>query len=67
MLDQTQKPRSFGVDDKPSYPNCGKRLSLTGRGPHIDYELRYERQIFTCFGCDQEFDRIIEAEGNNPD
>jgi hypothetical protein len=36
------------------------------RGPDPDYGLRYERQIFTCFGCDQEIERVVDANANNP-
>jgi hypothetical protein len=66
MLNQLPKPRGFGVDDKPPCSNCAGRMSLTRRGPRPDYGLRYERQIFTCFGCDQEVERIVDANANNP-
>jgi hypothetical protein len=66
MLNQLPKPRRFGVDDKPPCSNCAGRMSLTRRGPAPDYGLRYERQIFTCFGCDQEVERVVDANANNP-
>ena len=66
MLTQLPKPRRFGVDDKPPCPNCGRRMSLPRRGPDPDYGLRYERQMFTCFGCDQEIERVVDANANNP-
>ena len=66
MLNQVPQPRRFGVDDKPPCPNCGRRMSLTRRGPDPDYGLRYERQMFTCFGCDQEIERVVDANANKP-
>ena len=63
MFDQLQKPRRFGVDDKPSCPKCHEPMSLTRRGPHADYNLQYERQTFTCFGCGHEIERVVDALG----
>jgi hypothetical protein len=66
MLNQPRNPRGFGVGDKPPCSNCAGRMSLTRRGPDPDYGLRYERQTFTCFECDQEVERVVDANANNP-
>ena len=63
MRDQLGKPRNFGVNDKPLCRNCGKPMFLTRRSPAADYALQYERQKFTCPGCDQESERVVDAEG----
>jgi hypothetical protein len=64
MFDQLEKPRNFGVNDKPLCTNCGWPTSLSRRSPD-DFDRRYERQIFTCFGCDREIERIVDANGNS--
>jgi Zn finger protein HypA/HybF involved in hydrogenase expression len=64
MRDQLGNPRGFGVSDKPRCPNCGEPMFLTRRSPAGDHALQYERQTFTCPGCKQEFERIVDAGGN---
>jgi hypothetical protein len=63
MLNLTRKPRGFGVDDKPRCTNCGAWTFLTRRSPAAEYAIEYERQTFTCPGCGQEFERVVDAEG----
>jgi hypothetical protein len=63
MRDQLGNPRSFGVDDKPRCTNCGALTFLTRRSPAADHALGYERQTFTCPGCGQEFERVVDADG----
>jgi predicted RNA-binding Zn-ribbon protein involved in translation (DUF1610 family) len=65
MQNQQRKPQSFGDDDRPSCPNCGKLTVLTRR-PDPDYNLRYlryERRVFTCPTCGQQTERIVEVDG----
>ena len=63
MLRLTRNPRGFGVDDKPRCTNCGALTFLTRRSPAAEHALEYERQTFTCPGCVQEFERVVDAEG----
>jgi ribosomal protein S27AE len=63
MLNLTRNPRGFGVDDKPRCTNCGALTFLTRRSPAGEHALAYERQTFTCPGCGQELERVIDAEG----
>jgi predicted RNA-binding Zn-ribbon protein involved in translation (DUF1610 family) len=56
-------PRNFGVDDKPRCPNCGELAFLSRRSPAGEHALEYERQRFTCPGCGQEHERIVDADG----
>lgn len=63
MRNQLGNPRDFGVNDKPRCPNCGEPMFLMRRSPAADYALQYERQKFTCPGCDGESERIVDAEG----
>src|SRR5262249_31101447 len=61
----TAQSPSFGATiDRPACPYCGERVYLTRRTPHPDYDLCYERQIFTCSGCDQTIERLVDANGN---
>jgi predicted RNA-binding Zn-ribbon protein involved in translation (DUF1610 family) len=65
MQKQQRKLQSFGDDDRPSCPNCGKLTALTKR-PDPDYNLRYlryERRVFTCPACGQQTERIVEVAG----
>ena len=63
MLNQSRNPRGFGADDKPRCPNCGEPTSLTGRAPASENALEYEQQTFTCFGCERQFERLVDARG----
>lgn len=54
--------RSFGADDHPDCPQCGKLMSLTRRGPNAELGASYERQTFTC-ECDFEVVRSADVEG----
>ena len=63
MLNQSRNPRGFGADDKPRCPNCGELTSLTRRAPAAEHALEYERQTFTCFGCERQFERLVDARG----
>jgi len=61
----TAQSPSFGATiDRPACPYCGERVYLTRRTPHPDYDLCYERQIFTCSACDQTIERLVDANGN---
>jgi hypothetical protein len=63
MLNQLRKQRGFGVGDKPRCLNCGELTSLTRRAPATEFVLEYEEQTFTCFGCEREFRRVVDARG----
>jgi hypothetical protein len=63
MLNQPRKPRGFGVDDKPRCPNCRELTFITRRAPAAEHALEYEQQTFTCFGCEREFKRVVDARG----
>jgi hypothetical protein len=63
MLNQPLKPRRFGVDDKPRCLSCGELTFLTRRAPAAEHALEYERQTFTCPGCEREFERVVDARG----
>ena len=63
MRNQLGNPRDFGVNDKPRCPNCGEPMFLMRRSPAADYALQYERQKFTCPGCNQESERVVDAAG----
>jgi uncharacterized protein with PIN domain len=63
MLSQSRNPRGFGADDKPRCPNCGELTSLTRRAPAAEHAVKYERQTFTCFGCERQFERLVDARG----
>ncbi len=62
MLNQPRNPRSFGVNDKPRCLNCGGLTFLTRRAPAAEHALEYERQTFTCPGCERQFERICQRE-----
>ena len=64
MFDQLQETRNFGVNDKPPCKNCGRPTSLIRRSPD-DLDLRCERQIFACFKCGHEIERVVDAEGRS--
>jgi hypothetical protein len=64
MLNQLRKPQGFGVGDRPRCLNCGNATSLTRRAPATDSALEYEQQTFTCFDCEREFRRVVDARGN---
>src|SRR5262249_29248735 len=59
-----QSPSIGATIDRPACPYCGERVYLTRRTPHPDYDLCYERQIFTCSACDQTIERLVDANGN---
>ena len=63
MLNQSRTSRSFGADDKPRCPNCRELTFITRRAPAAEHALEYERQTFTCFGCEREFKRVVDARG----
>ena len=63
MIDQLQKLRNYGVNDKPPCGNCGQPTSLIRRSPY-EFIRRYERQTFACFKCSHEIERIVDSEGN---
>ncbi len=65
MFDQLQKARNFGANDKPPCANCGSPTSLIRRSPD-DFDRRYERQIFACFNCNYEIERVVDESGNFP-
>ena len=63
MLNQSRNPRGFGADDKPRCPNCGELTFLTRRAPAAEHAPQYERQTFTCLECDEDFERVVDADG----
>ena len=63
MLNQPRDPQGFGVDSKPRCPNCGELTFLTRRAPASEHALEYERQTFTCVGCERQFKRLVDARG----
>jgi hypothetical protein len=63
MIDDARSTRRFGTHDKPPCANCGNQTFLTRRSPAASYALQFERQTFTCLGCDQDFERVVDAEG----
>jgi hypothetical protein len=65
MFDQLDKPRNFGVNDKPPCANCGQPTSLIRRSPD-HFDRRCERQIFACFKCDNEVERLVDESGKFP-
>ena len=65
MKTQQQTLRRFGVDDRLSCPKCSNLMSLTRR-PDPGYNLRYERQIFTCPTCGGWIERIVDSKGYPP-
>jgi len=42
-----KQPRSFGADDRPVCPSCGKPMHLIRRGPHPEHGTEYEVQVFS--------------------
>ncbi len=61
MSDENNHPTfySFGTDDRPRCPQCGKPMHLTGRGPSSALGGAYECKEFTCicgFQIEQESD-----------
>jgi hypothetical protein len=64
MFDQLQKSRCYGVNDKPPCAHCGQATSLVRRSPD-DFDRTHERQIFACFKCDHEMERVVDADGNS--
>jgi hypothetical protein len=64
MGNDLRSARRFGAHDKPLCANCGNRTFLTRRSPAAAYALHLERQIFTCLECDQDFERVVDADGN---
>jgi hypothetical protein len=63
MLNQSRSPRAFGADDKPRCPNCRELTFMTRRAPAAEHALEYERQTFTCVGCERQFERVVDARG----
>jgi hypothetical protein len=66
MLYARQKPRGFGIDDKPVCPNCRKSTSLERRAPDAEHGIHYERQIFICRDCGLQIERSVDADGKAP-
>lgn len=62
MENQLRKPRGYGADDILACPNCFQPIRLTRRGPDGDSDLR-ERQIFTCWTCDRQIERLVDVDG----
>ncbi len=50
MSDENSHPTfySFGTDDRPRCPQCGKHMHLTGRAPKFMLGGAYECKTFTC-------------------
>ena len=63
MTDYVPNARRFGAHDKPLCANCGSRTFLTRRSPAAAYAVQLERQTFTCLECEQNFERVVDAEG----
>jgi hypothetical protein len=63
MNNDVRNTRRFGAHDRPPCANCGERTFLTRRSPASAYALKLERQTFTCRRCDQDFERIVDADG----
>jgi hypothetical protein len=63
MVDDARSVRRFGAHDRPPCANCGNRTFLTRRSPASSNALQFERQIFTCLQCDQDFERVVDVEG----
>jgi len=59
----TQKPGNFGANDVLACGRCNGEMTLTRRSPHEELGPRYERQWFTCRGCQREVSRSVDAEG----
>jgi transposase-like protein len=55
--------RSFGVDDQPGCPKCGKPMMIIRRTPHSDHGPAYERQSFICIDCRTEIERSADLHG----
>lgn len=55
--------RSFGADDHPACPACGKPMSLSRRSPHPEYGSDYEIQTFSCSACGHEETRSSDKAG----
>ena len=64
MINHVRNARRFGAHDKPLCANCGNRTFLTRRSPAASYALELERQTFTCLECGQDFERVVDANGN---
>jgi hypothetical protein len=63
MRNDAQNARHFGAHDKPLCGNCGNRTFLARRSPVSDQALHLERQTFTCLGCNLDFERVVDADG----
>ena len=63
MTNDARNARRFGAHDKPPCANCGNRTFLTRRSPAASYALQLERQTFTCLECDEDFERVVDADG----
>jgi hypothetical protein len=63
MLVQLLNPeiRSFGVNDHPLCPQCGRHMNLTRRGSNNPFDLSAEFQTFACIECDYEATRIVDT------
>jgi transposase-like protein len=56
--------RSFGADDRPVCPKCGKQMHLIRRGPHPEQGEKYEVQLFLCASCNHEESRSTDKAGD---
>ncbi len=63
MLNSSGNARCFGAHDRPVCANCGNWTFVTRRSPAADYAVQLERQTLTCLECDQDFERVVDAEG----
>jgi DNA-directed RNA polymerase subunit RPC12/RpoP len=63
-LQQQEPPRSFAADEQRACPECGNRMRLTRRTPHLILGATYERQTFTCRMCSFRIERNADAQGN---
>jgi len=63
MLKNDRTVRRFGAQDKPLCAFCGNATFLTRRSPAASYALHLERQTFTCPECGQEFERVVDEDG----
>jgi len=63
MLKHDPTVRRFGAQDNPLCAFCGNATFLTRRSPAARYALHLERQTFTCNECGQEFERVVDEDG----
>jgi hypothetical protein len=63
ILESSDMPLGFGIDDLPTCLGCKGRMRLTRRAPHPIHGNAFELQTFTCRTCRHQIERGVDRLG----